>query len=136
MVIWEIILRVSNLGHQVIGIESSQIACEQFFTENNIKFTKQEVNGDLVLFAVIAVIVFEFLTIWLMKYYLLRATIKRLKFTMVTSLNWPSKIIQKKKILCILSFVCILNFVSFQRIWGLIWLCMGPRKFGSIASRH
>jgi len=44
--------RVSELGHQVIGIESNEKACEQFFTENNINFIKQEADGGFTLFIV------------------------------------------------------------------------------------
>lgn len=34
------IKRLASLGHSVIGIEISQLACEQFFNENNMKYSK------------------------------------------------------------------------------------------------
>ncbi|RNA26973.1 thiopurine S-methyltransferase [Brachionus plicatilis] len=41
---------LASLGHEVVGVEFVQMACEQFFSENNIKFTVKDL-GDLKLFS-------------------------------------------------------------------------------------
>ena len=46
-----IYLRVSKLGHQVVGVELSKLGCEQFFTENDIKY-ETKVIDDLIVYTV------------------------------------------------------------------------------------
>lgn len=38
-------LYLSSHGHRVVGVELSPIACEDFFIENGIHYTKKEING-------------------------------------------------------------------------------------------
>lgn len=42
-------LWVSKLGHQVVGVELSKLGCEQFFTENDIKY-ETKVIDDLIVY--------------------------------------------------------------------------------------
>ena len=32
------------MGHEIIGVEFVQIACEQFFVENNIKYSVSDIK--------------------------------------------------------------------------------------------
>lgn len=34
-----------DLGHEVVGVEISELACRQFFTEQNIEFTEEDVQS-------------------------------------------------------------------------------------------
>ena len=40
------------MGHEIVGIEYAQIACKQFFEEQNIKYNVSQVN-DFKIFTVI-----------------------------------------------------------------------------------
>jgi thiopurine S-methyltransferase len=39
------LLWLANRGHQVIGVELSEIACEAFFSENKLAYNKQKINN-------------------------------------------------------------------------------------------
>lgn len=45
-------LWVSKLGHEVVGVEFVKSACEEFFTENNIKYELTSLENGLNLFKV------------------------------------------------------------------------------------
>ena len=43
---------LASIGHKIVGVEFVQIACEQFFAENNLKYTVEDIK-DFKLFIVI-----------------------------------------------------------------------------------
>jgi thiopurine S-methyltransferase len=46
------IVWLSSLGHDVVGIEFSNVGIEQFFSENNIPHTVSQVDSEFKLFKV------------------------------------------------------------------------------------
>ena len=47
-------IRLSSLGHIVIGIEFIQDAVEQFFVDNKLAFTAKKIDDDFILYHVIS----------------------------------------------------------------------------------
>ena len=56
--------RMYDEGHTVVGIEAASIACEEFFLENNISYTTQEleeVKGTLYKVMLLMIVAFPIL---------------------------------------------------------------------------